>query len=316
MQITPSTDTYHVPVLLHPSVDSLQIRQGGTYVDVTFGGGGHSSEILGRLQGEGKLFAFDQDTDAERHPLVKAFIENDAQRNPAFTFIRSNFRYLTNWMDYHHVSQIDGLLADLGVSSHHLDESSRGFAFRHDSPIDMRMNTQSGKTAADILNSYDPQRLKDILHLYGDLKHAGRIAQRIVSKRETSPILTTGQLADCIRPVINKAKEKKELAQVFQALRIEVNDEMQALEELLNAATHLLKPGGRIAIITYHSIEDRIVKNILKTGNKEGRIEKDFYGNILTPYLNGGNKIITPQENEIQTNPRSRSAKLRIAQKK
>ena len=297
--------TYHVPVLLMPSVDGLNIRPNGTYVDVTFGGGGHSREILSRLGEGGRLLGFDQDEDAERN------IVDD----PHFTFVRSNFRYLHNFLRYHGIEQIDGLLADLGVSSHHFDDSERGFSFRFDGALDMRMNKRAGITAADIVNNYDEERLADLFYLYGELKNSRKLAAAIARARTGQRIETIGQFLEVIKPLFGREREKKELAKVFQALRIEVNQEMEALKEMLLAATEALRPGGRLVVITYHSLEDRMVKNLMKTGNVEGRAEKDFYGRMQTPFRPVNNKVITPDEDELQRNPRSRSAKLRIAEK-
>ena len=297
--------TYHVPVLLMPSVDGLNIRPNGTYVDVTFGGGGHSRQILSRLGEGGRLLGFDQDEDAERN------IVDD----PHFTFVRSNFRYLHNFLRYHDIEQIDGLLADLGVSSHHFDDSERGFSFRFDGALDMRMNKRAGITAADIVNNYDEERLADLFYLYGELKNSRKLAAAIARVRTGQRIETIGQFLEVIKPLFGREREKKELAKVFQALRIEVNQEMEALKEMLLAATEALRPGGRLVVITYHSLEDRMVKNLMKTGNVEGRAEKDFYGRMQTPFRPVNNKVITPDEDELQRNPRSRSAKLRIAEK-
>lgn len=302
---------YHIPVMLNECLDGLNIRPDGIYVDVTFGGGGHSRAILDRLGKKGHLYSFDQDPDAE----ANAFDESDKNAGllDKFTFIRSNFRYLKNWMRYHGVKQIDGLLADLGVSSHHLDDAERGFAFRFDAPLDMRMNTRAGKTAADIIAEADEAELSRILSLYGELKMARRMANAIVRQRTQKPILTTGDFCEVLRPFINKKAEKKELAQAFQAFRIEVNHEMQALEEMLKQATELLAPEGRLVVMTYHSLEDRIVKNIIRSGHTDGHIEQDFYGRIIAPLKAVNNKIITASEEELENNPRSRSAKLRIA---
>lgn len=302
---------YHIPVMLNECLDGLNIRPDGIYVDVTFGGGGHSRAILDRLGKKGHLYSFDQDPDAE----ANAFDESDKNAGllDKFTFIRSNFRYLKNWMRYHGVKQIDGLLADLGVSSHHLDDAERGFAFRFDAPLDMRMNTRAGKTAADIIAEADEAELSRILSLYGELKMARRMANAIVRQRTQKPILTTGDFCEVLKPFINKKAEKKELAQAFQAFRIEVNHEMQALEEMLKQATELLAPEGRLVVMTYHSLEDRIVKNIIRSGHTDGHIEQDFYGRIIAPLKAVNNKIITASEEELENNPRSRSAKLRIA---
>ncbi len=296
---------YHVPVLLKESVDGLAIRPDGIYVDVTFGGGGHSKEILQRLDKNGHLYSFDQDADAERN------IPGDER----FTFVRSNFRYLRNWMRYYGVEQIDGLLADLGVSSHHLDDETRGFSFRFDAALDMRMNTKGGTTAAEIVNKADEQKLADIFYLYGELKSARRIAAAIVKARTAKPIVTTHDLLHVTEHLFQREHEKKDAARMFQALRIEVNHEMDALKEMLLAATDLIKPGGRLSVITYHSLEDRIVKNVMKAGNTEGKIQQDFYGRIDTPFKAVNGKVIVPNNEEQQENPRSRSAKLRIAEK-
>ncbi len=308
-----TAETYHVPVLLKASVDGLDIKPGGTYVDVTFGGGGHSREILSRLGTGGHLFGFDQDADAEGN--VKA-LGGEVASGPTFTFVRSNFRYLKNWMRYHSVERIDGLLGDLGVSSHHFDDESRGFSFRFDAPLDMRMNKRAGKTAADIVNEYDEARLADVLYLYGELRTSRRIAATLAKARQQKPILTTHDLMEAVDPLFHRDREKKDLARLFQALRIEVNHEMDALKEMLAAATELLAPGGRLSIITYHSLEDRIVKNVMKTGRADGKLEQDFFGRVDSPYRMVTSKVITPTEKEQQINPRSRSAKLRIAEKK
>ena len=300
-----TAETYHVPVLLKESIDGLNIHSGGIYIDVTFGGGGHSKEILSRLDDNSHLYSFDQDADAERNIIA----------NNRFTFVRSNFRYLENWMRYYGVEHIDGLLADLGVSSHHFDDETRGFSFRYDAPLDMRMNNRAGKTAADILNDYAEEQLSDIFYLYGELKDSRRLAKAIINARQQHRIETTGQLCTIIEGILRAEHEKKDMAKVFQALRIEVNHEMDALHEMLNAATRLLKDGGRLSIITYHSLEDRIVKNIMKTGNLDGKMEKDFFGNTKSPFKLVNNKVIVPSNEEQMINPRSRSAKLRIAEK-
>jgi len=300
-----TAETYHVPVLLDESIDGLGLKPGGVYVDVTFGGGGHSREILRRLGGKGHLYSFDQDADAERNIVA----------SPNFTFVRSNFRYLKNWMRYYGVEQIDGLLADLGVSSHHFDDETRGFSFRFEAPLDMRMNKRAGQTAADILNKTDESRLADILFLYGELKQARRMAAAIVKAREQKPFATTQDLLGAVGSLIPREREKKDAAKLFQALRIEVNQEMTALRDMLTAATELLRPGGRLSVITYHSLEDRIVKNVMRSGNAEGKVEKDFFGRTETPFDTVG-KVIQPTAEEQQRNPRSRSAKLRIAEKR
>lgn len=298
--------TYHVPVLMKDSVDGLNISSGGIYVDVTFGGGGHSREILSRLDADGHLYSFDQDVDAEKN------IINDGR----LTFVRSNFRYLKNWMRYYGVDHIDGLLADLGVSSHHFDDESRGFSFRFDAPLDMRMNKRDGTTAADVVNTYDEERLADVFYLYGELKNSRKIAAALVKARATRKIATTQDFIGAVESLFRREREKKDMAKLFQALRIEVNNEMTALKEMLKAATELLRPGGRLSVITYHSLEDRIVKNVMKTGNPEGKMKQDFYGRVETPFVLINNKVITPGEEELENNPRSRSAKLRIAEKK
>lgn len=301
--------TYHVPVLLKESVGGLDIKPDGVYVDVTFGGGGHSREILRQLGRSGRLFSFDQDQDAEKNML-------DDDR---FTFIRSNFRYIRNWMRYYGVEQIDGLLADLGVSSHHFDDETRGFSFRFDAPLDMRMNKCSSTTAADILNNYTEEQLADIFYIYGELKNARRIASAIVSARRTRPIGTTSDLMAAVETVFHrnatKDRDKKDTAKMFQALRIEVNHEMNALKEMLVGAKDLIKNGGRLSVITYHSLEDRLVKNMMKAGNTEGKMSQDFFGHINSPFRQVNNKVITPGEEELEQNPRSRSAKLRVAER-
>lgn len=300
-------ETYHVPVLLKNSIDGLNVFPGGVYVDVTFGGGGHSEEILNRLNGKGHLYSFDQDADAER---------NIRWNDSCFTFIRSNFRYLKNWMRYYNVEKIDGLLADLGVSSHHFDDESRGFSFRYDAPLDMRMNQRAGKTAADILNEYEEKTLADIFYLYGELKTARRIASIIVKARKERPIVTSNDFLTIVEPLFHKEHVKKDMAKLFQALRIEVNHEMDALKEMLIGATELIRPGGRLSVITYHSLEDRIVKNVMKAGNVEGTVKQDFFGRIESTFVPVNNKVITPSREEQENNPRSRSAKLRIAERK
>lgn len=301
-----TAETYHVPVLLHESIDGLNIQSGGIYVDVTFGGGGHSREILTRINGNGHLFSFDQDADAERNVVA----------DKDFTFVCSNFRYLKNWMRYYGVDGIDGLLADLGVSSHHFDDETRGFSFRYDSPLDMRMNKRAGKTAADIVNDYEESQLADIFYLYGELKNSRRIASALVKARAEKRIETTTNFMKAVEPLFKREREKKDMAKLFQALRIEVNHEMDALKEMLKSATELLKPGGRLSVITYHSLEDRIVKNVMKAGNPEGKVTQDFFGRIETPFKLINNKVIIPSQEEQERNPRSRSAKLRIAEKK
>ena len=298
--------TYHVPVLLNESIEGMNLQPGGIYVDVTFGGGGHSKEILRRMDEASHLYSFDQDEDAEKN------IVNDAR----FTFVRSNFRYLYNFLLYYGVEEVDAILADLGVSSHHFDDSERGFSFRFDGKLDMRMNKRSGLTAADVVNTYDEERLADIFYLYGELKNSRKLASVIAKARSERPIVTIGDFLDLVKPLFGREREKKELAKVFQALRIEVNQEMEALKEMLQAAAEMLKPGGRLAVITYHSLEDRMVKNMMKTGNIEGKAVQDFFGNVQTPFKLINNKVIVASDDEVTRNPRSRSAKLRIAEKK
>ena len=300
-----TAETYHTPVLLQESIDGLDIKPDGVYVDVTFGGGGHSKEILRRLGKNGHLYGFDQDEDAEKNIL-------DDDR---FTFVRSNFRYLTNWMRYYNVEHIDGLLADLGVSSHHFDDETRGFSFRFEAPLDMRMNKRSGMTAAEILNDYSEEQLADIFYVYGELKNARKIASAVVKAREEKRIETTGHLMQIAEKLLQREREKKETAKLFQALRIEVNHEMDALKEMLSGACETLRGGGRLSVITYHSLEDRIVKNFMKAGNVEGKVKQDFFGRTEAPLRAISNKVIVPSDEEQQQNPRSRSAKLRIAER-
>ena len=321
-------EIYHIPAMLRETILGLNIQPDGLYVDVTCGGCGHSRAILEAMRREGdeakgKLYSFDQDLDALSNAK-----QSGMDKHENWQFVHSNFRYLRNFMDYYGVEQIDGLLADLGVSFHHFDCPERGFSFRYSAPLDMRMNQTGGKTAADILNTYSEEELARVLYIYGELKTAKPLAKRIVKARENSPITRTEDLVSIVlgnKAIRLEAKgevqeldvpaaAKKDMAKVFQALRIEVNDEMGALREMLLAARDLLKPGGRIAILTYHSLEDRIVKNFLRSGNLEGIIEKDFYGNILTPFkvLEKG---LTASEEEVERNPRARSAKLRVAEK-
>jgi 16S rRNA (cytosine1402-N4)-methyltransferase len=303
--MTITAETYHVPVLLHESIDGLDIKPNGVYVDVTFGGGGHSREILKRLGKNGRLYSFDQDADAERN-----IVDDDR-----FTFVRSNFRYLSNWMRYYEVEHIDGLLADLGVSSHHFDDAERGFSIRFNAPLDMRMNKRAGMTAADIVNNYDERQLADVLYLYGELKQSRRIAAALCSYRQDKKIVTTADLLNATEKLFQREREKKEQTKMFQALRIEVNHEMDALRDMLKGATGLLAQGGRLSVITYHSLEDRIVKNVMKAGNAEGRVEQDFFGRINSPFRLVNGKVTTPSDEGLERNPRSRSAKLRIAEK-
>lgn len=301
-----TADGYHVPVLLDESIQGLDLKPGGVYVDVTFGGGGHSREILSRLAPDAHLYSFDQDADAE---------QNIGEPDDRFTFVRSNFRYLKNWMRYYGVEYIDGLLADLGVSSHHFDDAERGFSFRFEAPLDMRMNKRAGQTAADIVNTYDEAKLADIFYIYGEMKNSRRIAAAVVKARQDKEIKTTSDFLAAVEPLFRREREKKDMAKLFQALRIEVNHEMDALKEMLASATELLAPGGRLSVITYHSLEDRIVKNFMKAGNAEGKVDQDFFGRINTPYKAVG-KLIIPTDEEQERNPRSRSAKLRVAEKK
>ncbi|MBR6283167.1 MAG: 16S rRNA (cytosine(1402)-N(4))-methyltransferase RsmH [Muribaculaceae bacterium] len=295
---------YHIPALLEPCLEGLAIVPGGTYVDVTFGGGGHSRAILQRLSDDGRLFGFDQDLDA------RANCPDDAR----FTFVHGNFAFLANFLRFHGVTSVDGILADLGVSFHHFDDASRGFSFRADSPLDMRMNRRAVTTAATVLATATEERLADIFYLYGELRQSRRLAAAIVAARAAEPIATTGRLINVVRPLIRPAQEKKELAQVFQALRIEVNHEMDALRRLLQQALLVLRPGARLAIITYHSLEDRMVKNFMRSGNVEGHVKKDFFGRVEAPLRVVNNRVIVPDADEVARNPRSRSAKLRIAE--
>jgi len=298
--------TYHVSVLLNESVEGLNVRPDGIYVDATFGGGGHSRAILERLGENGRLFAFDQDADA---------LANVPKGEKRLEFVQSNFRFLRNWMRYYEVDAVDGILADLGVSAHHFDTPERGFSFRADGPLDMRMNARAGRTAADVVATYDEDALADLFYLYGDLHNSRRLAAAVVKARSQKPIVRIGDLLDAVSPCIPAAREKKELAKVFQALRIEVNGELNALRDLLNAAAALLREGGRLAILTYHSLEDRMVKNFVRAGNVEGRRETDFFGRATSPLRPVNARAITPSDEEQAQNPRSRSAKLRVAEK-
>lgn len=297
---------YHIPVLLNETVDGLNIKPGGIYVDVTFGGGGHSREILRRLSDDAHLYSFDQDADAE---------QNIPDGDKRFTFVRSNFRYLKNWMRYYDVEHVDGILADLGVSSHHFDDEERGFSFRFDAPLDMRMNERAGANAADVVNKYDEERLANVFYLYGEMKNSRRLASTIVKARSAKAICTIKDLLEVVKPLMPREREKKDLARVFQALRIEVNHEMEALQEMLEAALQVLRPGGRLSVLTYHSLEDRMVKNFIRAGRIDGKVQQDFYGRRLTPWRAINNKVILPSAQEQAENPRSRSAKLRIAEK-
>jgi len=296
---------YHIPALLEPSMEGLDIKADGTYVDVTMGGGGHTRAILERLGPAGRLYGLDQDSDAAVN----------APADERFTFVHGNFAFVRNYMRYAGVNQVDGLLADLGVSFHHFDDSERGFSFRHDSRLDMRMNRASDRDARTLLATASEAQLADVFYLYGELRQARRLAAAIVRAREQASIDTTGRLVEVVRPLLRRSAESKELAQVFQALRIEVNHEMEALRRLLDGATSLLRPGGRLVIITYHSLEDRMVKNYMRSGNIEGHVEKDFYGRSSAPLQVVNRSVIVPSDDEVQRNPRSRSAKLRIAQR-
>ncbi len=303
-------EVYHIPVLLKETVDGLDIKPNGIYVDLTFGGGGHSKEILSRLGENGHLYSFDQDLDAQKNasPLEEKY-------GKQFTFVRSNFRFLKNWMQYYGVERVDGILADLGVSSHHLDDGDRGFSFRYEAKLDMRMNQTAKLKASDILKNYSEEQLADVFYLYGELKNSRKLASVIVKARATSEMETTGQLAEVLKPCLAYDREKKDLARVFQALRIEVNGEMTALRQMLASAVEVLSPGGRLSILTYHSLEDRMVKNIIKAGNVEGKIETDLFGQSKSPLKAINRNVITASPEEVQANPRSRSAKLRIGEK-
>ncbi|KAA6330922.1 Ribosomal RNA small subunit methyltransferase H [termite gut metagenome] len=296
---------YHVPVLLKESIDGLNIQPSGVYVDVTFGGGGHSREILSRLNEKGRLLGFDQDEDAERN------IPNDRR----FTFIHSNFRYLRNFLRYHNIEKVDGILADLGVSSHHFDDKERGFSFRFEGTLDMRMNKRASITAVEILNDYEEGRLANLFYLYGELKNSRKLAAIVVNARSKQKITTIHDFLEIIKPFFEHERTKKELARIFQTLRIEVNQEMEVLKDLLISADKVLSSGGRLSVITYHSLEDRMVKNLMKTGNIEGKSVQDFFGNRQTGFRPIYNKVIIPSQEEMEQNPRSRSAKLRIAEK-
>ena len=300
-----SQEIYHIPALLNQTIEALNITPYGTYVDATFGGGGHSRAILDSLGDGGHLYSFDQDEDAVR----RAFSD------PRFTMVYGNFRFLQNFLKYYRVDSVDGILGDLGVSFHHFDDSSRGFSFRSNGKLDMRMNRHASVSAATILNDYSEERLSDIFYLYGEIKQSRRIAAAIVSARRTEPVDTVDRLLDICRPFINAQKEKKEMACIFQALRIEVNGELEALKSFLQQAASVLRPGGILAILTYHSLEYRLVKNFMRYGNFSGKAEKDFFGRLNAPLRQINSKPIIPDDNEIARNPRSRSAKLRVAEK-
>lgn len=299
-----TTETYHIPALLTPTLDLLEIKPEGVCIDATFGGGGHSRAILERLGPKGRLYGFDRDIDAFRN----------APDDPRFTFVHSDYRFIPNFLHFYDVGKVDGILADLGVSFHHFDDASRGFSFREDAPLDMRMNRSGERTAADILREYPQEELDNMFRAYTDLKRTGQLAATIVKRRAVAPILTTAQLAETLSPLLNPKSLKKDLAQAFQALRIETNDEMHSLRVFLNNSLKVLKPGGRLAVITYHSIEDRLVKNFLRSGNIEGKVEQDFYGHVLSPWKTITRSPIVPDAEEVERNPRSRSAKLRVAE--
>lgn len=295
---------YHIPALLDECIEGLQIKPDGTYVDVTFGGGGHSRAIMSQLGPEGHLYSFDQDLDAYANRID----------DPRFTFVHSNFAYLCNFMRFYGVDKVDGIIADLGVSFHHFDEGERGFSFRADGRLDMRMNRDAHRDAAWIVANYTEEQLADVLYLYGELRQARRMASAIVKARNAGTLTTTGQLVEVVKPFIAPKAEKKELAQVFQALRIEVNDEIATLKKLLESTLKVLKPGGRLVVLTYHSLEDRLVKNFIKSGSVEGKVEKDFFGRVNAPLRAVNNKVIVASDAEVERNPRARSAKLRIAE--
>lgn len=306
-------EDYHIPVLLKQSVDALNICNGGVYVDTTFGGGGHSKEILKRIQGKGSLYGFDQDMEAYENFIHERDKYGDI--DGCFHFVRSNFRFLKNFLKFYGVEQVDGILADLGVSSHHFDSQTRGFSFRFEAPLDMRMNQDAKITAADILNTYDEKRLADIFFLYGEMKNSRKVAEAVIRRRKNEKFENVGDLIALLEPFCKQQRAKKDMAKAFQALRIEVNQEMEALKEMLKASTEMLRPGGRLVVITYHSLEDRIVKNMMRTGNCQGEEQKDFYGNVISPFIPVNRKVVTPDELEMERNPRSRSAKLRVAER-
>lgn len=291
--------------MLNESISGLEIKANGDYVDVTFGGGGHSREIFSRLK-TGRLFAFDQDEDAAANVI----------NSDRFFFIRHNFRYIRNFLRYYGLEKVDGILADLGVSSHDFDEAGRGFSFRFDGDLDMRMNRDATPTAADLVNSYSEEQLRQMFRDYGEIDNAGRLAKQLVSARSENPVKTISQFRDAIAPCVPKFQESKYLAKVFQALRIETNHEMDVLHDFLEQSIELLKPGGRLVVITYHSLEDRMVKNFIKSGDFSGKQEQDFFGNVSAPLEAVNRKVIVPSDEEVEQNPRARSAKLRIAEKK
>ena len=294
---------YHTPALLPETIEGLNIKPDGIYVDVTFGGGGHSQEILTKLGKKGKLVGFDQDEDAIKNAI----------KDPRFIFVRSNFRYLKNFLRYHNIEKVDGILADLGVSSHHFDEAERGFSFRFDGVLDMRMNTKSPLSAAVLLNTYSEEQLANVFYLYGELRNSRKIAKMIVEARAQKPFRMIFPFIELLKPHIGRETEKKDMARIFQALRIEVNKEMDVLKSLLEQSLEVLNPEGRLVVLTYHSLEDRLVKNFIRSGNFEGKIEKDFFGNVLSPMKAINSKVIIAGKEELELNPRARSAKLRIA---
>ena len=298
-----SIETYHIPVMLEECITALNIKPDGVYVDLTMGGGGHTREILKHLGPKGHLYSLDQDPDAEAN----------APKDERHTFVASNFRFVRGALRLRGVERVDGILADLGVSGHHFDDETRGFSFRFDAPLDMRMNGRGGMTAADVVNKYSEEQLANIFFLFGELKNGRKLANVIVKARSQQPIVMIQDLLDIVKPLMGRDREKKDLAKVFQALRIEVNQEMKSLEKFLSGAAESLKPGGRLVVITYHSLEDRMVKNFIKSGNIDGKAEKDFYGNSTAPLKAVNRKPILPQESEIASNTRARSAKLRIA---
>lgn len=295
---------YHIPAMLTECIDGLNIKPNGIYVDVTFGGGGHSRAIIKKLGKNGKLFSFDQDIDAYANRI----------EDERFTFVHSNFRYIKNFLRYHGIEKVDGILGDLGVSFHHFDAPERGFTFRNDAPLDMRMNQSASIDAKTVVNEYTEEQLCHILNTFGEIKRPMPFARAIIKAREEKKICTTTELLSIIRPLINPKQEKKELAQIFQALRIEVNGEMDVLRDFMESTKQVLKPGGRLVVLTYHSLEDRMVKNFIRSGNIEGKIEKDFFGNSNTPWKPITKGVQTPSDEEISANPRSRSAKLRVAE--
>lgn len=294
---------YHIPALLAETIEGMTIKPDGIYVDCTFGGGGHSAEILRKLGKTGKLLGFDQDEDAFNNIIT----------DERFTFVHSNFKYLKNFLKFHGIEKVDGVLADLGVSFHHFDEAERGFSFRYDGELDMRMNQKSQLTAANVLNNYPEEKLADVFYLYGELHNSRKIARAIVSHRDKQSFKRIFDFVEVLKPFFSREKEKKDMARVFQALRIEVNQEMEVLKSLLNQCVEVLNKDGRLVVLTYHSLEDRLVKNFIRSGNFEGKLEKDFYGNVLAPMKAVNNKVIVAGEEEVAKNPRARSAKLRIA---